>query len=83
MRSQERHQELLLGASCVTLDFLQDFKEACEREGWKYFVAITQDGEGYNIHHSLDELPEMVTRKPGDVVSRKEDFCQAVESGFD
>jgi len=62
----------------MTKDFLQDFMEACEREGVKYFVATTRTGDDYSVHMTIDELPERVERKAGDVVSRKEDFLQMV-----
>lgn len=65
----------------MTLDFLQDFKEACAREGVHYLVIFSTDkAESFHYHHNMDELPPYVDYPDGCRRTRMEDVRQLVET---
>lgn len=65
----------------MTQDYLQDFKEACQREGVHYFVVFTRDcGESFHFVHNLNLLPPKVHYPDGCVRTRDEDMQQFIST---
>lgn len=65
----------------MTLDFLQDFKESCSREGVHYLVVYTHDkGENFRFDHNMNLLPEFVDYPDGCRRTRSEDMVDLIQN---
>lgn len=65
----------------MTSDFVEDLTQACQKEGMLYFIALTKDGDTYEMRSTLDSLPTILVRKQGQQpISRMKDFQDAVRA---
>jgi len=65
----------------MTQDFLDDFIQACEREGVSYFVVYSTDQcKNMRYAHNLNKLPPLVDYPDGCRRTRTEDMMDLVAS---
>ncbi len=65
----------------MTQDFIDDFIEACRKEGATYFLSVSTDkGNSLRFFHNYDQLPKFRKYPDGAVRTQKEDFMQFIDT---
>ena len=63
----------------MTLDLIDDFTDALDKEGRKYFIIVCHPNDtGRRITSNLSELPERIHG-----MNRRDDLFQCISAAFD